>query len=380
MEIQFNQIKLERPEAKAKEPSTDQPYDQNRLNRVEQTKVEALKQADAIRETLQLEEARILELAKELCHRKFNRVLIVGCGDSWHVGVAVRYTLEKVLGIPVEAMQALDFTLYYHKTVNAQTLVIGISSGGSTPAVIDGMKEAQARGAFCVGLTNTPGSLITEAFDSALIIHATRKGWPTQASTAAMALICKIALEWGRNNQVKGIEELEEGLEKLPEIMEICTAKVDSSMEKLAHKLAAAQFMFFCGGGPNLASAAIGGAKIKELCPIHATTIPLEEFHHYRSLKPGDPLFLIAPDKVSHKRALETAEVGRYDGGLIFALVPEDEEEITRVAHWVYKMPKMNELIAPIVYCVPLHFFAYHLAKQKFALGLGYTPAFLKEI
>ena len=312
--------------------------------------------------------------------RKLDRVYIVGCGDSWHVGNGVRYTMEQILGIPVEPMQALDFALYYHKNVNEHTLVIGISSGGSTAAVIGGMKEAKARGAFCLGLTNSPGSLITKAFDGSLIIHATRKGWPTQASTATMALICKLILALGKINHAQGIAELEDGLEKLPQLIEMITPSSDSLMEKLARKLAYARFLFFTGGGSNLATAAMGGAKVKELCPIHATTFPLEEFHHYRSLKPDDILFIVASDKISHQRALETAEVGRYDGGLIFALVPEDEEEITGVAHWVYKLPKMSDFIAPIVYCIPLHFFAYHLAKAKFDLGLGYTPAFPQEL
>ncbi|MDX9864907.1 MAG: SIS domain-containing protein, partial [Anaerolineaceae bacterium] len=316
MEIKFNQITLERPEARAKEPSTDQPGDQNRLNRVEKTRTEALKQADAIRETLTLEEEKILALASRIHQRNLDRVYIVGCGDSWHVGNGVRYTMEQILGIPVEPMQALDFTLYYHKNVNEHTLVIGISSGGSTPAVIDGMKEAHARGAFCLGLTNSPGSVITEAFDGSLIIHATRKGWPTQASTATMALICKLTLALGRINKAEGVAELEEGLEKLPQLIEMITPSSDSLMEKLAQKLAYARFLFFTGGGSNLAAAAMGGAKVKELCPIHAATLPLEEFHHYRSLKPGDPLFIVAPDKASHQRAVDTAEVGRYDGGL----------------------------------------------------------------
>ncbi len=162
--------------------------------------------------------------------------------------------------------------------------------------------------------------------------------------------------------------------------MENVLKQVERPIQELAEELAAANFLFFCAGGPHQAAAAFGAAKVKELCPIHAEVIPLEEFHHYRSLKPGDPLILLAPDNVSHSRALDTAQVGRYDGGRIYAFVPEGEIEIAAAAQWRLHLPQVDPYLAPVIYSLPLHLFAYYLAMEKYRLGLGYTPAFPVQV
>ena len=126
-----------RPKAKANEPSTDAPHDENRLKRAKLTLDEALVQGGVIREALEVDKENIKEIAASLAPRTIRRVYILGCGDSWFVGIGVRLAFERLLGLPTEAVQALDFGLYYHETVDEETLVIGISSSGTTPAVAD---------------------------------------------------------------------------------------------------------------------------------------------------------------------------------------------------------------------------------------------------
>ena len=104
--------------------------------------------------------------------------------------------------------------------------------------------------------------------------------------------------------------------------------------------------------------------------------INLEEFQHYPTLKPSDPLILIAPDQASHERAVDTAQVGTYDGGQIYAIIPEGEKDIKAAAAWSLELPEVHPLLMPIVYSVPLHLFAYYLSMAKFENQLGYTPAF----
>lgn len=378
----MNSTDFPRPQAKANEPSTDEPHDEPRKKRGERTFAEAVQQGEVIKNALQQESENILQIISLLSNRTIKRVYILGCGDSWFVGVGVRLAFERLLAIPTEAMQALDFGLYYHEIADPQTLVIGISSSGTTPTVLQAMQKAHERGAFTIGVTNTKGSKMDQDFSASIFVPATRKGWPTQASTAAMALLINFALELSAAAGIKTPQELAQHRQDLENLPDVIQAVIDLSlhpMEQLARQLVSARYFLLCGGGPHYAAACFGGAKIKELCPIHAMTIPLEEFHHYRSLKPGDPLFLVAPDAPSHRRALDTAEVGRYDGGKIFAIVPEGEEEISNVAHWVLKLPHVNPLLAPIVYSVPLHFFAYYLAMAKFQKGLGYPRAFLDD-
>jgi glucosamine--fructose-6-phosphate aminotransferase (isomerizing) len=107
--------------------------------------------------------------------------------------------------------------------------------------------------------------------------------------------------------------------------------------------------------------------------------MPLEEYHHYRSQKRGDPLFLVAPDAASRERALDTALVGQAVGGRTVALAPEGESEIAARAWRVLRLPAISPELAPMVYSVPLHLFAYHFAEARFARGLGYAPALPAE-
>jgi len=369
----------ERPKAKANEPSTDMPDDPNRFRRASATYKEAIAQGAVIQQSVDNEIQNISAIAKVLKTKRWKRIYILGCGDSWFVGMGVRLAFERILSVPTEAMQALDYALYFHETSDKDTLVIGISSGGNTPAVMEALRQAKKTGAAVVGVTNNENTPITKEFEHSIFVRATRKGWPTQASTATMAVLIRFAIELVKEAGYSSIDNaisLQKRLEKLPDIVSSTIQNIDPIMKTMAKELAQARFIFFCAGGPNFAPAAFGAAKVKELCPIHATAIPLEEFHHYRSLKLGDPLILIAPDETSHGRALDTAEVGRYDGGMIYAIVPEGEKEISEVAKIAVSLPVVDPLIAPILYSVPLHLFAYYLSMEKFNLGLGYTPAF----
>jgi glucosamine 6-phosphate synthetase-like amidotransferase/phosphosugar isomerase protein len=236
--------------------------------------------------------------------------------------------------------------------------------------VIDGMKAAMARGAYGIGLSNTLGSPLMEEFPGALHIRATRGGWPTQSSTAAMALklaaTAAIAEAKGRD-----VSALRAAIDALPGLVDTVAETFYAPARELAKRLARAELVLLCGAGPHFAPAAFGAAKLKELAPIHAYAFPLEEYHHYRTQKAGDPLFLIAPDAASHARALETAIMSRGSEGFCVALVPEGESEIAEVADLAWRLPKVADEIAPIVYSAPLHLFGYHAAMERDALGLG---------
>ena len=151
-----------------------------------------MSQGDAIRATLEANAGPLAKIAAELKNRPVRRVAMVGCGDSWISGFGVRHVAERLLGAVCEPCEAFDFAAYGLDVVDAETVIIGLSSSGKTEPVIDGLKRATDRGAYAIGLSNTLGSPLMEEFPGALHIRATRGGWPTQSSTAAMAL--KLAL------------------------------------------------------------------------------------------------------------------------------------------------------------------------------------------
>jgi glucosamine 6-phosphate synthetase-like amidotransferase/phosphosugar isomerase protein len=353
-----------------RESSSDAPGDPERFRRVALTNEEMMAQGDAIRATLEANAAPLAAIARDLADRTIRRVVMVGCGDSWISGFGVRHAMERALGCPCEPVEAFDYATYGTGTSDGETVAIGLSSSGKTEPVMDGLAAAAERGAYVIGLSNTLGSPLMERFPGALHIRATRGGWPTQSSTAAMALKLALAAAVLR---AKGGDPgpLDAALEALPAQVDAVARRFYEPAREAARRFARADMVLLAGAGPHYAPAAFGAAKLKELAPIHAVAFPLEEYHHYRTQKAGDPLILVAPDEASHARALETAIMSRGEGGTCLALVPEGETEIAATADITWHLPPVPAEVAPVVYSVPLHLFGYHAAMERDALGLG---------
>ncbi len=362
------------------EPSTDAADDAARLARVERTRGEMLAQGAAIAATLGAAGDDLAALAGRLAGREIREVVIAGCGDSWFVGLAARAAFLTLLGVPASGVQALEYALHDSVGAGPGTVVFGLSAGGNTPAVMQALASARARGAFCVGVSNTEASPILTGFDAALVVRATRRGWPTQSSTAAIALLVAAAAAVARRRAAPApLAVLEQALSGLPGLVDRVTAEAAAPMAEMAARLCSARTVLFTGSGAGFAAAAIGAAKLRELGPIHASASPLEEMHHYRAQKEGDPLVLLAPDAASRERALDTALVSAAVGGRTIALLGAEDAEIAALVESAIALPPVHPLLAAIVFAVPLHLFAHGFAVGRAACGLGYPGAWPGE-
>lgn len=353
-----------------RESSSDAAGDPERFRRVALTEREMMSQGEAIRATLEANTDPLAAIGRDLADRTIRRIVTVGCGDSWIAGHGVRPALEEALGAPVEPVEAFDFANYGLGVIDGETVVIGLSSSGKTEPVIEGLTGAAERGAYTVALSNTIGSPLMEQCPGALHIRATRGGWPTQSSTAAMALMLAMA---AAVQKAKGgdASALDVALAALPDQVDAVARAFYEPAKEVSKHLARADLVLMTGAGPYFAPAEFGAAKLKELAPIHAYSFPLEEYHHYRTQKAGDPMFVVAADAASHTRALETVIMSRGCEGYCVALVPDGEAEIAEIADVAWHLPEVPAATAPIVYSVPLHLFGYHAAVERDALGLG---------
>jgi glucosamine--fructose-6-phosphate aminotransferase (isomerizing) len=351
---------------------TDDPLDQKRRARVELTWGEMWAQPDKIKLTLELERESIKDAASHLRATTIERVVMVGCGDSLASMIGVRSFYESLLGVPCEPIQALDFVYYYYRPINERTLVVVLSSSGVTTRVVESLLLAKAMGAQTLALSNTAGSALMVEADHQILIHAERKGWPTQSSTAAMAVLYQYGIELARQmrpNQGVEIDSLEEALHGTPALIAQALETHNESIADLADEEADHPLYLFVGGGPSYASALFGAAKVKELSPDHAIAIPLEEYHHYNSQKIAEPLFLIAPNGPSLPRALDTAREGKRFGGMVYSLVSEGNSLLDEISDTYFYLPVMDERLVPMVYSIPVQLFAYHVAMAKFRMA-----------
>jgi glutamine---fructose-6-phosphate transaminase (isomerizing) len=356
-----------------REFSSDAPGDPERFRRVELTNTEMMSQGAAMRATFESTRDSIAKIASDLDGRPLTRVVIVGCGDSWISGIGVRLAMERLLGVPVEAVEAFDMENYGLGVTGAGTLAICISSSGKTPPVTASLVGVRKRGGYGVAVTNTPTAPMIAEADASMLITATRGGWPTQASTACMAALIELAaaVAAARGRGEGEAPGLRAALHALPDRMDAVARTFWTPAAALAKELAGADLMMLAGAGPHFACAAFGSAKLRELAPIHAYAFPLEEYHHYRTQKEGDVMFLIAPDAASRTRAIETAIVSHGVGGFTIALVPEGEPGFAPHVNHVWHLPAVRDDLAPLLYSVPLHVFSYHVTKARDALGLG---------
>jgi glucosamine--fructose-6-phosphate aminotransferase (isomerizing) len=350
------------------EPSTDAPRDPARLARVERTREEMLAQGPAIEATLAAEATALAELARRVASRRPRRIVVAGCGDSWLVGTGIRSALERSTGLPVEAVQAYDFARHDAERLDADSVVFGLSASGTTLAVREALAAARERGAFAVGVVGASAAAMP-GVDSTLRVHATRRGWPTQSSTAAMVLLAA----WGVALARAGVGSTAEAdaqareLARLPGIVSEWTPRLDAPMAEIGRRLAGADLVGFAGSGPHFATAGFGAAKIRELGPIHAFAASLEELHHYRWQKPGEPLVVVAPDSRDRERALDTAIVGRGVGATTIALLGTEDPEFVDQADRVVILPTISHALAPVGHSVAVHLLAYHFATARAA-------------
>ena len=346
---------------------TDAPLDPKRRRRVEATRDEMLQQPRAVEATWDQAVVGLQEISEIVANRRFDRAFLVGAGDSLAVMVAIRSLYERMLGIPCEPIQSLEFAYYRQHLVTPDSLVIALSSSGETTRTVEAVLVAQHVGALTIAVTNTPGSTLESESQRSLLIQATRVGWPTQSSTAAMALLMRLAVLAGIRKQAPEAEELAGELAEIPESMTAVLAGLDPIIARIAESEAHRSTYLFSAAGPTFAAAIVGAAKVKETTPDHAVEIQVEEYHHYNSQKSDEPLFLFAPTGPSVPRALDTGHDARRYGGQLYAFTTSGEHAFDDDANQVIELPPVSEELAPLLYVLPAQMIGYHLGMAKFA-------------
>lgn len=366
---------MERPKAKAKEPSLDTGRDINRITRVEKTFQELMEQPQCLEKTIEYTKSHMDSFLDDLKDREINRIVLIGCGDSWFVGTCLESLLEKLTGCICQSIDAFECFTCKCENMNDKTIIIGQSASGTTSCVLGALEKARSKGAYTIGISNTENAEILTKSDFGLLIQANRKGWPTQATSSAIAAIAFLF----SSLMVYKSKNTEYALEVVSELSEKISGKMASAIEgnkdliqREIGKYKYDEYFQASGNGSMFGVAQIAGAKLKELCPVHSSSFPLEEFHHYRTLKQDDTLLLFMNNNNSLKREIDTALVGAYDGGKIITVGTKIPEEIASVSDLCCTVPSTVEELQPIVSMTVAHLFAYYLAKKKYDENIGY--------
>ena len=353
----------------------DDPLDEKRIKRVSYTYKELKEQPDKIAETIREERDSIREAARQICSRKVNQIYMVGCGDSVAALRGSKYMMQHLLRIPCQVLDALDFCYFEKDVIDENTLVICLSSSGRTIRVVESLLVARSKGAQTLALTNTIGSPLWNYASSKIRIHAERKGWPTQSSTSAMAMVQQFALDLAELlGTCEDRDKLQADFDSVPERMRAVIAEVEPQIRRLGRELVDSKMVLFAGGGPFFTCAEYGCAKVKESTPNYSLAIELEEFHHYNSLHEGDTLFLFAPNGTTQYRALETIYAAKSGGGKIVAVTSRGAKQIIENADESIVIDTFSEYFDNYLMSIPVQMFGYFLSAEMVHKAGGEVP------
>lgn len=330
---------------------------------------EIREQPGVLRASLEQEDAALRALAQRYAG-KIDHIILTGCGDPYMLAIAAAYAFEKWAGVMTEAVEAAELTMYRnHRLLDERTLVILITSSGKTVKVIDAARIARQRGAHMFALTNRVPSPITEETDNVI---QTRAGWsdsfPTKQTTTGLALLQSLALHWAEAARSMPREQVQalraELFERVPRAMEQALS-LEGTMQEIANQYLRAPIYQYIGSGPNLATALLGAAKIKETSQNRAEACNLEEFAHLHglSMKEGDPVFILTEPGLIGERNLLIGRWINTNGAMPLVVGAAAEKEAwTGLDARFIEVAAHDEMFGPLISLLPLQLFAYFIA------------------
>ncbi|MBI1731765.1 MAG: glutamine--fructose-6-phosphate transaminase (isomerizing) [Gammaproteobacteria bacterium] len=307
------------------------------------------------------------ERAVSLLQRVRN-VHFVGCGTSFHAGLLGRYWVELLAGVPCAVEVASEFR---HRTlvVPPDTLLVAISQSGETADTLGALRLARNY-LGTLAICNVPDSALTRAADCTLHTRAGREIGvaSTKAYITQLTALLLLALLMGRQ---RGLDpavqaELVGQLAALPSRIEQVLA-LNARFESLAAGFAQKHHALFLGRGSMLPVAMEGALKLKEISYIHAEAYPAGELKHgpLALVDEDMPVVAVAPNNILLDKLLSNLHEVRARGGELFVFADQDCNLRTAPGMRVIQLPRSHDVLAPIVYTVPLQLLAYHVAVLK---------------
>ncbi len=301
--------------------------------------------------------------------QRITRIVLTGCGTSWHAGLIGEYMMEELARIPTEVEYASEFR-YRNPIVDERTLVVGISQSGETADTLAALREAKRRGARTLGLVNVVGSTIAREVDGGIYLHAGPEIGvaSTKAFTSQIAALALLTLKMGRLRTLSILQgrEVVRALARLPELVERGLAKAPE-VEQLAERLARASNVLYLGRGYNFPVALEGALKLKEISYIHAEGYPAAEMKHGPIALIDDlmPVVFIAPRDAVYPKVLSNVEEVKARGGRVIAVVTEGDAGVSRLADHTIAIPETLDLLTPVLSVLPLQLLAYYIAVRR---------------
>ena len=310
--------------------------------------------------------------------REFQSAKIIACGTSWHDALAGKFMIEKLARIPVEVDYGSEFR-YRDPIVSKDVLTIVISQSGETADTLAAQREAKQKGSKTLAICNVVGSMVTREASGTLFTHAGPEIGvaATKTFTSQLTALFILAMYLGQVRETLSEPEsrsLVQELVKLPGKME-AVLDHDAIYDDLAKRMFKVTDFLFLGRGIHFPIALEGALKLKEISYIHAEGYPAGEMKHGPNalIDENLPVVVLATrdpnseeSRLRYEKTLSNIQEVKARSGIVIAVVCDgDQEEVSKMADHMIRIPPTSELLLPILEIVPLQLLAYHIAVRR---------------
>lgn len=302
---------------------------------------------------------------------KVEHIQIVACGTSYNAGMTSRYWFEALAGVSCDVEIASEFR--YRKFVTRpNSLLVTISQSGETADTLAALRLAKEKG-YMAALTicNVSSSSLVRESDLAFMTRAgvevgvaSTKAFTTQLA-ALLMLVTAIGKVKGNISNEQEVE-IVKALQSLPAEVEKALA-FDKDIEALAEDFAEKNHALFLGRGEFYPIAMEASLKLKEISYIHAEAYAAGELKHgpLALIDADMPVIVVAPNNELLEKVKSNIEEVRARGGQLYVFADKEAGFTPSEGMKIITMPKVNEIIAPIFYTVPMQLLSYHVALIK---------------
>lgn len=299
-----------------------------------------------------------------------NRIIIVGCGTSWHAGLVAEYLFEDIARIPVEVEYGSEFR-YRNPIITEKDVVIAISQSGETADTLAAVKLAKSKGAFVFGICNVVGSSIAREVHAGAYTHAGPEIGvaSTKAFTTQITILTLMALKLGKEkgNIATGMYQtyLQE-LVQIPNKIQTLLSE-DLNITKIAETYKNVANFLYLGRGYNFPVALEGALKLKEISYIHAEGYPAAEMKHgpIALIDENMPVVVIATKQGHYEKVVSNIQEIKARHGKLISIVSQGDTTVKEMSDFVIEVPDTYEPFTPLLTTIPLQLLSYHIAVMR---------------
>jgi len=298
------------------------------------------------------------------------RIIIIGCGTSWHAALIGEYLLEEYAQMPVEVEYASEFR-YRKPVIRPTDVVILISQSGETADTLAALYLAKEKGATVLGICNVVGSTLARETDAGVFTHAGIEIGvaSTKAFTAQVTVLTMFALKLARARNTISAEDyslLVSELSQIPEKGRLILQN-NENIKLIAEKYKDAINALYLGRGYLFPVALEGALKLKEISYIHAEGYAAGEMKHGPIALVDDnlPVIVVAPQDDYYEKIVSNIQEVKARRGNVIAIVTEGDKVLKEMVTDYIEIPASHPAVAPLLAVIPLQLLAYHIALMK---------------